>query len=170
VITEGRILREIVILLAGREVEALATGVDNPEGADSDWHQALQLGAFLADAEELDAVLQWLRLRARGLVSVPRRWDRVQALAAALEEKETLKPGEANRVLCEVWLSADRGSRTANRRGHTDAAESLPYHEKMSRLSRQTAGHEVKRHGVAVQHAPRVYVLATGPAEGERQP
>jgi len=94
-----RAINEATIFLAGMEAEARVRGRRNLTGASSDMRNATELCQYFADdyGPETNAMAEWLRIRARGIVN--RNWESVEALANALLELKTLKGKEALRIM-----------------------------------------------------------------------
>lgn len=75
---ENLVHGHIVALLAGESAEYVLRGRHNGSGAGSDLHEAADLATYVAsDEEEVEALLKWLRVKARNLVRG--RWWAVEA-------------------------------------------------------------------------------------------
>jgi hypothetical protein len=56
---------------------------------------------FVGSTRELEAYLEWLRIRAESFVASPFNWKRIEAVAAALMARKRLTAGEAKEICLE---------------------------------------------------------------------
>lgn len=88
---------QVLILMSGEAAEFLYTGVHNADGMSSDFSTAVSLAArLMGDNEEIEAYLNWMRIRARNMLRNPRNWRLVEALATALLAE---KPANGLRII-----------------------------------------------------------------------
>ena len=99
---DGLIGREVIATLAGPAAEARHRGRENPAGAGSD-HRTVMGFAYRCGMEGdlAAAFFEYRNLRARQLVEV--NWKLIEAVAAALLERETLSGDECWAVIREAW-------------------------------------------------------------------
>jgi len=96
---------EIMTVLAGPEAERRYSGRRNNGGARSDDEWATDVAFWSEESSErTQAYLKWLSLKVQAYISSEQVWERVEAVAAALLEKETLSGKEVR----EAWLSSRR--------------------------------------------------------------
>ena len=83
--TENFIIRAITHLLAGAASERKFRGCIDDDEWESDREKALGLALRITGSgEEAEALLNWLYLRAEGIVSHPLYWPGIAVVAAAL--------------------------------------------------------------------------------------
>ena len=102
--TFRRVVNVATRFLAGMEAEREFTGRYNYRGASSDYEWASEICHYFSRDDygpEADAMIKWLRLRAKNIVQV--RWAGVEALARQLLEAKTLKGREAEEVIRMVY-------------------------------------------------------------------
>jgi hypothetical protein len=117
---------EVMTLLAGPEAEEQLIGRRNDVGASSDDAKVLEI-AVEAEGygeERRDAYLEWLRLKVRDFVAHAHFWIQVEAVAAALLERETLTGAEI-RQICRRALRL--GEVSINRPLFTDRSRNIGY-------------------------------------------
>jgi hypothetical protein len=81
--------------------------------ASNDYDDAVGIMAyFFPETHELDAYVWFLTRRAKNIVALPQVWDRIEALAAALMERQTLSVEEAEQVMWDaaVAFTSDRAT------------------------------------------------------------
>lgn len=90
----------IMVALAGPEAEQRLTGSRNGAGAASDdaWVHEVSVDAEGYADERRQAYLRWLQLKVRDWVNDSQFWRQVEAVAAALLERETLTGAEVDRI------------------------------------------------------------------------
>jgi hypothetical protein len=107
--------REIMVLLAGSEAEAMFTGRKNHLGARSDLHSAVDLASTVCNTvDEVQAYLLLLAIRARDLLATEHLWAAVVAVAEALLERGELKGREVRRIVRRA-IAADLPAPVAGR-------------------------------------------------------
>lgn len=103
----------VICSLAGHAAERKHTGRANPHGASSDNGHAIYMLSFITGSpEELDLYYRLLEVRTRQLVAGPRAWTAIEAVAAALLERERLSSREIKKISRGAWAAATqaRGS------------------------------------------------------------
>jgi hypothetical protein len=104
--------RAIITGLAGPEAEAKYIGEPDKElnvGADSDYRAALNCALYVASsAEESEAYLAWLAIRARAMFRHPMKWAAVEAVAAELVERREFSARHAREVIRRGMLAWSR--------------------------------------------------------------
>ena len=118
--TEQRIQSQIHVLWAGTQAQERWSRCqpDCPKdldeelrvGAASDINTIVNLASFVtASAEELDAYIEWLRLRTLNMQNRPHYWDRVTAVAGALAIHPYLSARRARAIMRDA-VAAKRPS------------------------------------------------------------
>jgi ATP-dependent Zn protease len=96
--TVARVENHILVCFAGPAAEARLRGRHNWRGAGSDMQQAADMVSFLCgSAEEEEAYLKLVRIRARGLVEA--HWVKVEAIAMALMDRRRLTWVEVDTII-----------------------------------------------------------------------
>ena len=92
--------KEAIILLAGPAAQRKfrPSSLRNYHGH-SDRHRAIELmNCFVGSNRELEAYINWLRIRAEQLVANPFAWRTIEAVAAALFERKHLTAQEVKDI------------------------------------------------------------------------
>jgi hypothetical protein len=98
--------RYILILAGGDGAEWHLTSEHDQQGASADLTQALDAAQYVCgSAEETEAYLNWLWVKARDLVGSPNNWPVVEALAAALLAKRTVSSARAHAIRRSVMAN-----------------------------------------------------------------
>jgi hypothetical protein len=105
---------EIMYALAGPEAERRFTGRRNNRGASKDderaWRVALQSEGYEGDeGERARAFLKWLGLKTRDWLASRLVWLQIEAVVAALLERQTLSGAEVRQVRMAAVLAAVPG-------------------------------------------------------------
>jgi hypothetical protein len=93
--------------MGGMAAEARYTGRRNYRAAGSDIHQSIRLASYLYGDKILGKYIEFMIAMAEEFFQSAIQWVRVEALAADLLEKGTLKSREAREVC--LLASRDRG-------------------------------------------------------------
>ena len=108
--TQLRIERQIMILWAGPMAEARFTGAFDDEGADADLMTLTNLAVYASGGtEEAEAFIEWLRLRASGVLENGWVWPRVERVAAALLETPRISGRRFRNLLAEPTAEESEG-------------------------------------------------------------
>lgn len=92
--------KRAIILFAGPAAQRKyrSSSVRNYHGH-SDRHGAVDLmNCFVGSNRELEAYINWLRIRAEQLVAIPFAWKTIEAVAAALFERKHLTAQEVKNI------------------------------------------------------------------------
>jgi hypothetical protein len=87
----------VVSLAGGYAAKRFSGNGANGDGADNAYTKYLALRLAAGRANEAEALLDWLRIRAAGLVD--RNWRQIQKVAAALSERGTLSGEQIEEIL-----------------------------------------------------------------------
>jgi ATP-dependent Zn protease len=102
---QTRLIRGILIALAGPAAEERFTGRPNPHGAGGDMEYVVELACRACpDDNERMHFVGWLKVRTRRFVARPPVWIGIEAIAGALLERRTMSAREVK----EVWRAAHR--------------------------------------------------------------
>jgi hypothetical protein len=94
---------EIMTLLAGGESERRLTGRRNNPGARFDERQASEVAMRSeGEGDRAHAYLRWLRFKVADWVVSPLLWQPIEAIAAALIDKETMTGAEVRDLFWQV--------------------------------------------------------------------
>jgi hypothetical protein len=161
----GATVERVRILLAGAAAERVRYGRSNRRSAGSDWARAVaearRLG--LGDARAIDVFLRAQDRLVRAILSLPRWWAAVEAIAAALLERGTLSARHARRL----W----EGVRTSDPEAGATTRHGVP--SAISRRESQKAkgsmrGKAAARHRVEMDARVRPLVRAMARVPGLR--
>jgi len=100
---------EIMVSMAGPEAEKRLTGRRNNAGAVSDGENVANVAMKAeGDGELATAFIRWLELKVAACLASPAVWVQVEAVAAALLERETLSGEEVRSTACRAFKERTR--------------------------------------------------------------
>jgi hypothetical protein len=97
--------RRIVVLFAGKEAERRYSGRVSPGVAASDYRTAVNLATYVADGEQTGPFCEWLRVRAKCLVTM-HYWPLVEAVAAELLKRRRLTGKQVREIIRAAMRTA----------------------------------------------------------------
>jgi ATP-dependent Zn protease len=98
--TRTRVEHEIMTSLAGHIAEKIASGRTDNVGASFDNHAAVDLASYVTSSDgEMNAYLEWLRIRTESLLLLPLHWDMIEEVANALMKRETISAKDAKKIM-----------------------------------------------------------------------
>ena len=102
--------REIVVALAGQAAQCHFCGQpEEPGGAGQDYSSAFGLAdRICSSAEETEALVKWLEVRAKMLIQHPRNADAIKTVAAALLEHKRLSATAVRKLFRQAYLPPAR--------------------------------------------------------------
>ena len=93
--------REVLIFLAGIAAEHRFAGQNNWKGSGSDFHSAINLASCMFEGSVLEKYVAFMLERTRAMISHPRVWVQIQAVAEALLEHRVLSKKRV-REICRI--------------------------------------------------------------------